>query len=186
MSNYSNIFNIANFLSITRMLSAGPLIYFLSNSNYTNYIFYSYLVVLYIFISDVFDGYFARRNNIVTSFGKIIDPVADKVCLWSAIIFLIIKNPMLFLPFFILLSIRDFIITSYSIYVLIKYDYVSQANNSGKFFIFTTLLMIIFFIYDFNLYISYIFYSMSVLTLLSSTFEYMKKHREKIKFYESY
>ena len=184
MNRKNNIFNAANFLSVTRMLSAIPLIYFLSNSNYPNYIFYSQLVVFYIFFSDVFDGYFARKVNIVTSFGKIIDPVADKVCLWSAIIFLISKDPLLFLPLFILLSLRDFIITAYSIYILIKFKHVSQANNSGKFFIFITLSMMIFFIYDLNLFISYLLYVLTVITLIFSTFKYMNEHKEKIKFYE--
>tara|TARA_Y100000817_G_C16831482_1_gene533743 strand:- start:4 stop:564 length:561 start_codon:yes stop_codon:yes gene_type:complete len=185
MNEKNNILNLANFLSITRMLSAIPLIYFLSNINHVDYVLYSQIVVLYIFLSDVFDGYFARKTNVVTGFGKIIDPVADKVCLWSAIIFLIIKDPALFLPLFILLSIRDFIITAYSIFILLKFGYVSQANSSGKFFIFITLTMMIFFIYDFNLYISYFLYILSILTLVSSTFEYLKKNKEKIKFYES-
>ena len=185
MNRRNNVLNLANFLSITRMLSAIPLIYFLSNSNYSNYMFYSQLVVFYIFISDLLDGYFARRANSVTSFGKIIDPVADKVCLWSAIIFLIIKEPLFFIPLFILLSLRDFIITAYSIYILLNFEHVSQANNSGKLFIFVTLLMIIFFIYDLNLYASYLLYALSVTTLIISTFQYIKEHKEKIESYES-
>ena len=43
MNEKNNILNLANFLSITRMLSDIPLIYFLSKINYENYVLYSRL-----------------------------------------------------------------------------------------------------------------------------------------------
>ena len=39
-------------------------------------------------ITDFFDGYIARKQNIVTVFGKFADPVADKVLVLTAMVFL--------------------------------------------------------------------------------------------------
>jgi CDP-diacylglycerol--glycerol-3-phosphate 3-phosphatidyltransferase len=178
-------FNFANFLSFSRMFSAIPLIYFLNNIHLPNYYIYSTIVVIYIVLSDVLDGYFARKANVVTNLGKIIDPVADKVCLWSVLIFLINIYFIPFLLFFILLSIRDFVLTSFSVYLLVKHNYVSQSNVSGKIFIFIATFMIVFFIYKFNLFYSYILYFASILMLIISTISYIKEHREKIDYYES-
>ena len=184
MSSANKILNFANFLSISRIFVAFPLIYFLNNINSPNYLEYSQITVLYIVLSDVLDGYFARRSNLVTDFGKIIDPVADKICLWVVLIFLIDKYHLLFLIFFVLLSLRDFILTSYSIYLLLQYNYVSQANLYGKLFIFTTVVMLVMHIYDFNLYLQRLSYVVSMGMLLFSTYQYVKEHQSKIEKYE--
>ena len=173
--------NFANFLSVSRIFAALPLIYFLNNINFPYYSEYSKIIVLYIVLSDILDGFFARRANIVTDFGKIIDPVADKICLWIVLIFLIDKYQFPFLMFFVLLSLRDFILTSYSIYLLIKHDYVSQANLYGKVFIFTTVVMLVMHIYAFNILLQKSSFFVSITILLFSTYKYVKEHQLKIK-----
>ena len=177
--------NFANFLSVSRIFVAFPLIYFLNNINFPNYSEYSKIIVLYIVLSDILDGFFARRANLVTDFGKIIDPVADKICLWVVLIFLIDQYQFPFLMFFVFLSLRDFIITSYSIYLLIKHDYVSQANLYGKLFIFTAVVMLVMHIYDFNVILQKTSYAVSIIMLFFSTYKYIKEHQLKIKDYES-
>ena len=185
MNKKENIYNFANLLSISRIFVIFPLIYFLSNSDVLNYIFFSKIAVSYIVLSDVLDGYFARRANIVTGFGKIIDPVADKICLWMVLIFLISKYHLPFLIFLILLSLRDFILTSYSVYLLINHQYVSQANFHGKLFIMITMFMLIAFIYEVELIYCYILYFLSILMLIVSTLKYIESHKIKINEYES-
>ena len=43
-------------------------------------------------ITDFFDGYIARRYNLVTSFGKMFDPIADKLLVGCVIIMLLKKD----------------------------------------------------------------------------------------------
>jgi len=176
------IYNFANFLSISRIF-AGIFLIMCFEEMKTTPIFklYSILTILYIFLSDVLDGYFARLSNCVTDFGKIIDPVADKVCFMVVLIYLIDKyqfvndymiNP--FLIFYILLVLRDLILISYSLYLIFYKKYVNQANTSGKVFVFVSLLMIIFYIYEINQMIAFGLYITAILMMFVSTFFYIK------------
>ena len=64
-------------------------------------------------ISDGVDGYIARRYNQISELGKIIDPLADKLLLVSAVVLLSIKNPHLErIPFWLTATIlsRDAIL----------------------------------------------------------------------------
>ena len=176
------IYNFANFLSISRIFSGIFLIMcFEEMKTVPVFKIYSILTIIYIFLSDILDGYFARLSNCVTDFGKIIDPVADKVCFMVVLIYLIDKyqfindymiNP--FLIFYILLVLRDLILISYSLYLIFYRKYVNQANTSGKVFVFISLLMIIFYIYEINLMIAFALYIMSMLMMFVSTFFYIR------------
>ena len=107
----NKILTISNFITFLRMFSGIPLILFLERMNISNeYFYYSIYVVLFIVISDVLDGYIARKTNTVSSLGKILDPVADKICLMCVLVYLIDIYHIPYLVFFILLSIREVVL----------------------------------------------------------------------------
>ena len=84
------IYNLANFLSISRIIATIPLIICFENFHMDiSYYYYSILIIVFIVLSDILDGYFARLSDCVTDFGKIIDPIADKACFLVVLIYLI-------------------------------------------------------------------------------------------------
>ena len=182
----NKIINISNFLSILRLFSGIPLVICLKFMDKSpQYLYWSITVILFIVVSDILDGYLARRYHSVTSFGKIIDPVADKICLMFILIYLIEIYPFRFLLFFILLSIRDIILITLTSYLAIYHDTVTQANSYGKMFIFITMLMIISYIFMFNNSLSSILYVISTALLIISMFIYIKTHIKTIHSYEN-
>lgn len=177
----NKILTISNFITFLRMFSGIPLILFLERMNISNeYFYYSIYVVLFIVISDVLDGYIARKTNTVNSLGKILDPVADKICLMCVLVYLIDLYHIPFLVFFILLSIRDVVLISYTVYLILYKNIVTQANDWGKFFIFVTMLMIVFHLYNLNSFIATILYLSSICLLIISMVVYVKEHSKTI------
>jgi len=175
------VLTISNFISFLRALSGIPLIYCLKQMNVNaDYLLYSIYIVLFIVISDIADGYIARKSNTVTSLGKIIDPVADKICLMFVLVYLIDIYGTPFLIFFILISIRDIILISYTVYLVLYKNIVTQANNYGKFFIFITMLMIVFHLFELNIFLSNFLYYASLLLLIVSMFVYINEHSKKV------
>ena len=137
MSISKNNMNIANLLSFSRILACIPLIVCFNKMNIDiSYRYYSIIVILYIVISDILDGFYARKANVVTDLGKIIDPVADKISFITVLVYLINIFGQPFFIFFILLSLRDVILLLFSLYFILYTDHVPQANSMGKLFIF--------------------------------------------------
>ena len=66
---------LPNSLTLIRLLIVFPIIYFLETNKF------AFILPLLILggLTDYFDGYFAKRYNLMTSFGAVIDPVADKI-----------------------------------------------------------------------------------------------------------
>jgi len=177
---------IPNLLSISRIFMMFPLILFLKGiETEPIYIIYSIVIIAMVILSDVLDGCLARKLNNVTSVGKILDPVADKVCLMIILIFLIDKYNFIFFIFFILVSLRDIILVSLTSYLAIRYEFVSQANKLGKYFMLSTVIMIIFFIFNLNYAISISMYIITIIMLIVSTINYMIEHLNRIKKYEN-
>ena len=78
------IANIPNILTISRLFLTFPLIIFLE-INDTNLVF---TLIIIGGISDYFDGYFARKLDLKTRFGAIIDPLTDKIFLLIPLLWL--------------------------------------------------------------------------------------------------
>ena len=183
----TNIFNIANFLSLSRVFLSIPLIFILEEhflaSSYDSALKVFFIIFL-IILSDVLDGYVARKMNIVSNFGKLLDPIADKICLMVVITFLIFKQGLPFLLFFILLSVRDVYIIIIGVYLIHVQNTVFQANKLGKYFMAVTSFMMTLFIFQ-NTYnipynICWFFYIMSLILMVISGYEY---HNRYIKYF---
>jgi len=80
-------------------------------------------------VSDFLDGYFARKKQQVTEFGKLIDPIADKLLVSTALIFLVGKGVELWMAAAIIS--REVILTGIRIYLLPS-KLVVPASNFGK------------------------------------------------------
>ena len=76
--------NLPNILTITRLLLTFPLLIFLE-INKTNFVF---ALIILGGITDYYDGYFARKLNLKTKFGAIIDPLTDKIFLLIPLLWL--------------------------------------------------------------------------------------------------
>ena len=182
MRKHKDIINIANFLSFSRIIACIPLIIcFNKMSLDTNYKYYSIFIIIYIVLSDVLDGFYARKANVVTDLGKVIDPVADKISFITVLVYLINTFGFPFFLFFILLSIRDIVLLIFTLYFILYTDYVPQANSIGKLFIFVCVLMIIFHKYELNILISNILFFLSIILLLFSTVIYIKEHLSRLR-----
>ena len=74
--------NIPNIISGIRLLLVGVFIYLFVRAEYVGALI-TYLVA---FLSDILDGYLARRNNWITDIGKLLDPLADKLMLITTLV----------------------------------------------------------------------------------------------------
>ncbi|MBD3258083.1 CDP-diacylglycerol--glycerol-3-phosphate 3-phosphatidyltransferase [candidate division GN15 bacterium] len=101
--------NMPNILTLLRIALAPVfMIFFLVDS------FYMKLIALGLFVlaalTDMADGYYARKFGIITGFGKFMDPLADKILVSSALISFIALNYVSALPVILIVG-REFSIT---------------------------------------------------------------------------
>ena len=105
--------NTPNKLTIARMIIVPFLVIFLLTGwggEANRYISLTLFVVAS--VTDWFDGYLARKNNLVTNFGKFMDPLADKLLVCSAMI-CFIELEKLPAWFVIIIIGREFIISGF-------------------------------------------------------------------------
>ena len=86
-------------------------------------------------ITDMLDGRIARKRNLITDFGKFLDPIADKFMVIGALFVLLHKFPSLELPLIVTLIVvvfRELAVTSMRLVVSTGSGVVVAANNLGK------------------------------------------------------
>ena len=141
--------NTPNKLTIARMIIVPFLVIFLLagwGGEANRYISLTLFVVAS--VTDWFDGYLARKNNLVTNFGKFMDPLADKLLVCSAMICMI-DLKRLSAWFVIIIIAREFIISGFRL-IAAENGIVIAANYWGKFKTASQMIMIILLILHFD------------------------------------
>ncbi len=93
-------------------------------------------------LTDLLDGYIARRDNLITDFGKFLDPIADKLLVISALIYFSEIGRVAGYFTFIIVA-REIIVSGFRI-IAANEKIVLAASNLGKVKTATTMVTIIF------------------------------------------
>lgn len=89
------------------------------------------LIFIIASLTDKLDGYIARKNNQVTTFGKFLDPLADKILVLAAMIMLVeMAKLSAWIPIIVLT--REFIVSGYRLIAVEKGGKVISASKWGK------------------------------------------------------
>ena len=147
--------NLANKLAIFRMILVPIMVIipFLGINSEILGIPLTYIIIDMIFIiasiTDKLDGYIARSRNQVTTFGKFLDPIADKILVLAAMIMLVEFGKLpAWIPVIVLA--REFIVSGYRLIAVEKGGKVVAASVWGKLKTVTQMIAIILAFLDVN------------------------------------
>lgn len=195
--------NLANKLTIFRVILVPIMVIipFLGIQGQMFGIPYSMLVIDLIFviasITDKLDGYIARSRNQITTFGKFLDPLADKILVLAAMVMLVEMGKLpAWIPIIVLT--REFIVSGYRLVAVEKGGKVIAASTWGKLKTVTQMLAIILAFIDLNAFgdcfrgnisgysfylnlIATILMSISVIATIFSGIDYIKDGKDLLK-----
>ena len=142
--------NLPNKLTILRVILIVPFVVFMLVPIWGEMVSMYAAVVIFIIASltDLFDGKIARKYNLVTNFGKFMDPLADKLLVAAALICLT-ANGRLSAWISIIIISREFIISGFRL-VASDNGIVIAAGYWGKFKTTFQMVMIIMLILNFD------------------------------------
>jgi CDP-diacylglycerol---glycerol-3-phosphate 3-phosphatidyltransferase len=126
--------NIANIVTVVRILMAPVFVWLLLVDAGADGVLRWVAAVLFLvaILTDSVDGFLARRQNLVTDFGKLVDPIADKILIGGALVGLTILGELGPLGWVVtgLILLREFGITVWR-FVALR-DRVIPASLAGK------------------------------------------------------
>ena len=147
--------NLANKLTIFRIILVPIMVIipFLGINGEVFNVPLTWIIIDFIFIlasiTDKLDGYIARSRNQITTFGKILDPIADKLLVLAAMIMLVESNRIpAWIPIIVLF--REFIVSGYRLVAVEKGGKVIAASIWGKLKTVTQMLALVLAIIDVN------------------------------------
>lgn len=175
--------NLPNKLTILRVILIVPFVVFMLLTEKTDW---SKWIALILFcaasITDALDGHIARRDNLVTNFGKFMDPLADKLLVCSALVCLVSLR-MLPTVVCIIIIAREFAISGFRL-VAADNGIVIAAGIWGKLKTISQMAMIILLIADlgsawgvFHVIENILIFVSTALTLISLA-DYIWKNKE--------
>lgn len=133
--------NLPNTLTTIRMILIVPFVMIMQITPDGNGRFAALAIFIIASMTDFLDGYIARKNHLVTNFGKFMDPLADKLLVSAAMICLVSMDR---LPAWIVIIIisREFAISGFRL-IAADNGIVIAASWWGKFKTVSQMIMII-------------------------------------------
>lgn len=129
---------IIPFLGITGTISGIPISWIIID-----------LIFILASITDKLDGYLTRKNNQITTFGKFLDPLADKILVLAAMTMLVEMTKLpAWIPIIVLT--REFMVSGYRLVAVEKGGKVIAASKWGKLKTVTQMIAIILAFVDLN------------------------------------
>ena len=176
--------NLPNKLTIFRVILIQFFVFFLLAPYFPEYGKYIATAIFIVAsLTDMADGKIARKYNLVTNFGKFMDPLADKLLVCSAMICLV-EIDRLAAWIVIVIIAREFIISGFRL-VASDNGIVIAASYWGKFKTTFQMLMIIALILDFqNRYFQMLATALTYIALILtvvSLIDYIAKNKQVLK-----
>ena len=168
--------NLPNKLTILRIAMVPFFVFFLL----ADFVPHRYLFALVLFCAasytDHLDGKIARRDNLITNFGKLMDPLADKILVMSALICLV-KLDLASAVCVILIMLREFAVTSVRL-LAVEQGRVIAAAKSGKVKTACTMVGIILMLIFPNATLRLVCVAVILVTTIYSGIEYFVKNKD--------
>ncbi len=175
--------NLPNKLTILRAALIPFFVFFLLNEGIPYHQYLAVTVFIIASITDALDGHIARKYNLITNFGKFMDPLADKLLVCSALICFVELN---LIPSWIVIIIisREFIISGFRL-VASDNGVVIAASYWGKFKTTFQILMSIMLILNFDhpvaQMLEQILIYISLILTVVSLVDYIAKNKDVLK-----
>jgi len=168
---------IPNILTLSRFFLIPVIVWLLLKERYLIAI----SVVLLSCFTDILDGYIARKFNLISDFGKLIDPLADKVTQLALIAVLTIQE-IIGIWVLLILVIKDFLMIAGGSFLYVK-DMVVSSNSLGK--TSTVVLYIAILVsmlskqFNWNASIDTYFYCIAIVVALTAFVNYIRLYGKK-------
>ena len=142
------------------------------------------VIYCFAFITDILDGAIARKYNMVTDFGKLVDPIADKILTVSALIMLTANGDVSPIATIVIIS-REFLVSAIRMIALTSNKVVAASNlGKAKTVIQTITILVVFVAISIEKinFIAQILIWLSVLITVVSGVDYFKKNVKSLTF----
>lgn len=163
---------VPNRITLARIVLIPFFIYFLlSAQSLFSHRLIAAALFLGLSLSDALDGYLARKLDQASAFGALIDPLADKLLVYSAFI-VFVETGKLWALFALLIIARDFLVMGIRVWAA-KSGKILGASTMGKWKTASQMAAIVFMILDLPFW--KILFLLSLLLCIYSGWEYLKQ-----------
>jgi len=172
-------FTISNLLSISRALLAIPFVLVML-SEYPSARMWGGLIMFVAALTDKYDGVLARKFNQTTEWGKILDPLADKIAVGAVVLVLLHLHDI---PLWLVVVVlgRDILIFIGGMYIKATRGVVLPSNETGKWAVGIISLTLFLMVLDLHSWVIDVLLCISVLLLALSFVLYIKRFIEVLK-----